>query len=155
MEVATQEFSAVCDKLQETFFFSQSFTIFIDGEWSALYHLSFAISLRKTFFWAGFPPPDLPLRPFVNADLSVGADDSLSRCSSHSLIYPFERTVEASSATRNAAYLSQAKSLKAAKAVGMQLEDVPASHEELAQLYRKLQAEFHRRTVGIAQRRMS
>ena len=32
----------------------------------------------------------------------------------------------------------------------MQLEDVPASHEELAQLYRKLQAEFHRRTVGIA-----
>ena len=32
----------------------------------------------------------------------------------------------------------------------MQLEDVPASHEELAQLYRKLQAEFHRRAVGIA-----
>ena len=58
--------------------------------------------------------------------------------------------MEATSATRNAAYLNQPKPVKAATVAGMQLEDVPASHEELAQLYRKLQTEFQRRTVGIA-----
>ena len=58
--------------------------------------------------------------------------------------------MEPTSATRSAAYVSQPKAVKSASAVSPQIEDVPASHEELTQLYRKLQAEFQRRTVGIA-----